>query len=156
MQPIVARVEPEELLAEAIAASRTERDAVGDGRVAVITPIATLDELADRLQCPSAGGHGGLSASDARKVLDAPLSVLTLDVARGLEFDSVVLVEPSRLVAEHAQGLRALYVALTRTTKRLHIVHAEALPESLRAAVATAEAELGSEAARDLREPSAQ
>ena len=134
--PIVTHVQPQQLLGEVVAVSGLEREAVGSGRVAVISPIELLDELAGRLQCPSAGAHLRLRAADARGVLDAPLSVLTLDVARGLEFDSVVLVEPAQLVAEHAQGLRALYVALTRTTKRLHIVHADDLPESLRAATA--------------------
>jgi DNA helicase IV len=40
-------------------------------------------------------------------------------------------VEPARVIAESAQGLRALYVALTRTTRRLALVHAEPLPEAL-------------------------
>ena len=42
------------------------------------------------------------------------------------------MVEPARVVAEERQGLRALYVALTRATKRLAIVHADPLPEALR------------------------
>ncbi len=132
--PVVTRAEPEELLEKTIETSIVERGAVGEGKVAIIAPIDLLDALAGRLDVPTAGGHGGLSAADARKLLDAPLSVLSLDAARGLEFDSVVLVEPARLVEEHSLGLRALYVALTRTTKRLHILHAAALPPSLQAA----------------------
>ena len=42
------------------------------------------------------------------------------------------MVEPAGIVAEEAQGYRALYVALTRSTKRLAIVHSAALPEVLR------------------------
>ena len=53
--------------------------------------------------------------------------------AKGLEFDSGVVVEPNRIVAESRQGLRALYVAVTRATRRLVVVHAEALPDSLAA-----------------------
>ncbi|HVL33774.1 MAG TPA: ATP-binding domain-containing protein, partial [Actinomycetota bacterium] len=49
----------------------------------------------------------------------------------GLEFDTVVVVEPARLVRESMQGLRALYVALTRATQRAFIVHAEPLPDVL-------------------------
>ena len=49
----------------------------------------------------------------------------------GLEVDAVIVVEPSLIVAEQAQGNRALYVALTRATKRLAIVHEDDLPESL-------------------------
>ena len=56
--------------------------------------------------------------------------------AKGLEFDRVVLVDPSRIVAEaeRVEGLRALYVALTRATKTLVVVHAEPLPAELRLA----------------------
>jgi DNA helicase IV len=52
-------------------------------------------------------------------------------LVKGLELDSVVVVEPSRIVAEEPQGLRALYVALTRATQRLAVVHAEPLPDAL-------------------------
>ncbi|HVJ97287.1 MAG TPA: ATP-binding domain-containing protein, partial [Acidimicrobiia bacterium] len=51
--------------------------------------------------------------------------------AKGLEFDHVVVVEPSQLVTADAPGLRLLYVTITRTTKTLTIVHNEALPEGL-------------------------
>ena len=50
---------------------------------------------------------------------------------KGLELDGVVVVEPGRIVSEETQGLRALYVALTRATKVLRVVHAEPLPEAL-------------------------
>jgi len=50
---------------------------------------------------------------------------------KGLEFDGVVVVEPARIVAESPQGLRALYVALTRATQRLTVVHADPLPVGL-------------------------
>ncbi len=52
-------------------------------------------------------------------------------LVKGLELDSVVVVEPSRIVAEEPQGMRSLYVALTRATRRLTVVHAEALPQPL-------------------------
>ncbi|MDQ4091514.1 MAG: ATP-binding domain-containing protein, partial [Actinomycetota bacterium] len=67
-------------------------------------------------------------------VLDVPVALLAVDQAKGLEFDSVVLVEPAAIVAEGVgdnTGRRALYVAMTRTTRRLHLVHAEALPPEL-------------------------
>jgi len=57
--------------------------------------------------------------------------LLTPRQAKGLEFDHVVVVEPA-VIAAHEQGLRELYVALTRPTKTLVIVHAEPLPEPLR------------------------
>jgi DNA helicase IV len=50
---------------------------------------------------------------------------------KGLEFDGVVVVEPSQIADESPQGLRALYVSLPRATKRLTIVHGEPLPAVL-------------------------
>jgi DNA helicase IV len=58
--------------------------------------------------------------------------VLTPREAKGLEFDHVVVVEPAGIAAEGGeQGLRELYVALTRPTKTLVVVHARPLPEEL-------------------------
>ena len=56
--------------------------------------------------------------------------LLTPRQAKGLEFDHVVVVEPA-LIAAHEQGLRELYVALTRPTKTLVVVHARPLPDAL-------------------------
>jgi DNA helicase IV len=42
------------------------------------------------------------------------------------------VVEPADIVAEEPQGMRSLYVALTRATKRLTLVHEQALPDVLR------------------------
>ena len=61
----------------------------------------------------------------------SPLSLLPVDLANGLEFDAVVVVEPSTIADESPQGLRSLYVALTRPTQRLVVVHARPLPPCL-------------------------
>ena len=63
--------------------------------------------------------------------LDAPVTLVPVGLVKGLELDAVVVVEPAGIVAEEAQGMRALYVALTRATKALAIVHVEPLPEAL-------------------------
>ena len=47
---------------------------------------------------------------------------------KGLELDAVVVAEPSAIVAAQQHGMRALYVALTRSTQRLSIVHSDELP----------------------------
>jgi DNA helicase IV len=96
-----------------------EAAAVGNGRVAVLGPEAQLAEL--RALVPAA------SNAD----LDAPVTVLTVAQAKGLEFDAVLLVDPAAIVAESPRGLNDLYVALTRTTHRLTIVHSGALPDVL-------------------------
>ncbi|MFJ4666784.1 UvrD-helicase domain-containing protein [Kitasatospora purpeofusca] len=59
------------------------------------------------------------------------LAVLTPAEAKGLEFDHVVAVEPAAIVADEAVGLRHLYVALTRCTQSLTIVHALPLPPQI-------------------------
>ena len=65
------------------------------------------------------------------EALDAPVAVLDAVDAKGLEFDHVVVVEPAGLVSPDAVGLRLLYMALTRATRRLVVVHARPLPEAL-------------------------
>jgi DNA helicase IV len=100
--------------------------AVGDGKVAVICPpdryAGVAAEVTRRMPDASATGAAGL---------DASVAVLEVTEAKGLEFDAVVLVEPAEWVAAGGSGLRDLYVALTRTTQRLDVVHTGALPEVL-------------------------
>ena len=104
--------------------------AVADGTVALITAPSLVEPVSQGLEAAGVSfGRGD------RQGLDGQVTLLPVGVAKGLEFDSVVVVEPARIVAESAQGLRALYVALTRTTRRLTIVHAEPLPEALMAPV---------------------
>jgi DNA helicase IV len=61
------------------------------------------------------------------------LSLLPASLAKGLEFDAVVVVEPAAIVAESEHGTRLLFVALTRPVQRLVIAHAQALPAALAA-----------------------
>ena len=56
---------------------------------------------------------------------------MPVGLVKGLEVDASVVVEPARIVDEEAQGLRSLYVALTRATKRLTVVHERPLPSAL-------------------------
>ena len=66
---------------------------------------------------------------------DTRIPVLTPREAKGMEFDHVIVVEPAQIVDEAAggQGLRELYVALTRPTTTLVIVHSRDLPAELEA-----------------------
>jgi DNA helicase IV len=61
-----------------------------------------------------------------------PLTVVPVTLAKGLEFDQVIVVEPARIAASEARGLHRLYVALTRAVSRLTVLHAEPLPAPLR------------------------
>ncbi|MFL6160659.1 MAG: HelD family protein [Jatrophihabitantaceae bacterium] len=59
------------------------------------------------------------------------LAVLSPTQAKGLEFDSVLLLEPAEILAASGHGVSDLYVAMTRATQRLHILHARELPAGL-------------------------
>ena len=75
-----------------------------------------------------------LRGSDAPSLFDETrIPLLTPREAKGMEFDHVVVVEPAAIVDEAlgGQGLRELYVALTRPTRTLAVVHARPLPAAL-------------------------
>jgi DNA helicase IV len=61
-----------------------------------------------------------------------PLTVVPVTLAKGLEFDQVIVVEPTRIALGEARGLHRLYVALTRAVSRLTVLHSEPLPAALR------------------------
>ncbi|ASO20712.1 DNA helicase IV [Actinoalloteichus hoggarensis] len=71
----------------------------------------------------------GMTLDLAEFGVDAP--VLTPQASKGLEFDLVVVVEPHRILADPLHGAAELYVALTRATQRLVVVHSEPLPAVL-------------------------
>ena len=56
---------------------------------------------------------------------------MPVTLAKGLEFDHVIVVEPARIAAAEARGLQRLYVALTRAVSRLTVLHSEPLPVPL-------------------------
>ena len=73
----------------------------------------------------------------AHAVLDGdsesqPLTVVPVTLAKGLEFDQVIVVEPARIALGETRGLHRLYVALTRAVSRLTVLHSEPLPPALR------------------------
>ncbi len=116
------------LLAEIV---RDEWRATGDATLVVITPRAGHAAAATAVRAALPAGLVSAN-SDA---LGSPVSVLTVAGAKGLEFDTVVLVEPAAIIEESARGLNDLYVALTRATQRLHVVHHRDLPAGMAPAV---------------------
>lgn len=101
------------------------RDAEGAGRVAVLAPTARLAALRERLDVRDGGDERG--AAD----LETPVVVSDVAAAKGLEFDAVVLVDPAGVLAASPRGLGDLYVALTRATRSLVVVHCGDLPTVL-------------------------
>jgi len=112
--------------------------ALPDSSVAVIAPDSMVDEMSEALT--SAGiDHGRAGVSG----LERQVTVVPVSVAKGLELDSVVVVEPASIVDEGHLGLRSLYVALTRSTRRLAVVHSAPLPEPLAVGFSALSAQVG-------------
>ncbi|MFF8505135.1 ATP-binding domain-containing protein [Streptomyces anulatus] len=59
------------------------------------------------------------------------VSVLAVSQVKGMEYDHVLVVEPATIADRGPAGLRQLYVALTRSTQSLTVLHTAPLPEAL-------------------------
>jgi DNA helicase IV len=137
-QPTISLVSDAEFAESLVTLTRHEIDDVAPGRVAVIVTSTRVDEVVAILR------DGGLEAIDPRdqesKGLSADLVVLSAEGANGLEFDAVVVVEPGQIANRGSdnphgvtpRGLRTLYVALTRPTRRLAVIASHELPDTLR------------------------
>jgi hypothetical protein len=93
------------------------------GSVAVIAADPQVRDLGRALD--GAGVEHDVPGADAR------LTLVPVTLAKGLEYDHVIVVEPARIAAAEARGLQRLYVALTRAVSRLTVLYAEALPAPL-------------------------
>ena len=97
---------------------------LGDGgKLAVIAPATRIAELAQALPAAVPG--------DRAQVLEAAVALLTVNQAKGLEFDRVVLVDPAGILTQSPVGGHDLYVAITRATHRLTVVYDGELPAAL-------------------------
>jgi hypothetical protein len=120
---IVDQADTDDLAAAMVARVRS---LLGTGLIGVIAPEGAIDGLTAALDAE------GLFWAPELQVASAPIVVMSAERAKGLEFDNVVVVNPSGIVQEHGEnGMRALFVALTRCTRRLAIVHDVPLPEVL-------------------------
>jgi hypothetical protein len=92
--------------------------------------VIAADEQVREVSAVLAGAglpHGVLEVAEPA----AGLVVVPVSLAKGMEYDDVIVVEPARIAAAGARGLHRLYVALTRAVARLTVPHAEPLPEPL-------------------------
>ena len=143
--------DPETLLAAVVAEAARVHEV--HGLVGVLAPATRIRDIA------KAFGAAGVSAMDITKhgAIEQGIALVSAEAAKGLEFDAVVVVEPAAIVnsglrlahphyfpalnpvegalGQHseAQGYRILFVALTRATQHVSIVHSEPLPIELRA-----------------------
>ncbi len=114
---------------------RQMTEQVAPGRIAVVVTASRVGEMCDLL---TAAGLVALNASTSGgDALSAPLAVVAAEGSNGLEFDGVVVIEPREIARRGgsgeltSRGLRTLYVAMTRPTKRLTLVHREPLPPTI-------------------------
>lgn len=124
---IVAVSDGSQLADVVVRETRRLVEQVQGGNVAVIVPDASAEFMSEAFT--RAGLDHGRAATSA---LDSGVTVVPVSVVKGLELDGALVVEPADIVDSEPQGMRALYVALTRSTQRLTVVHHRPLPESMR------------------------
>ncbi|MEE1929639.1 AAA family ATPase [Streptomyces sp. TRM 70351] len=103
-----------------------------EGSVGLIAADARVPELAAAL---ASDGLAHLAPGE-ETTADARLTLVPASLAKGLEYDAVVLDEPAAIVdgePDERTGLRRLYVTLTRAVSALTVLHAAPLPAALRA-----------------------
>ena len=96
--------------------------------VAVIASEARVDAIRRAI-----GDRGLVLAEPGEIAPDRPVVVVPPALAKGLEFDAVIVVEPAEIASDEPNGARLLFVALTRAVQHLAVAHAVDLPAYLEA-----------------------
>ncbi len=105
--------------------ARRLSEELAGGSIAIVATDERCEELSDALDRNEIT-HGRAAAGLGKGITVVPVSVV-----KGLELDGVIVVEPAEIVESSDRGLRSLFVALTRSTRRLSVVHGRPLPESM-------------------------
>ena len=117
----------EAALAREVARAAVELSGLsGEGKLAVIVPPARAGALAAAVTAALPGTAVGDDLD-----LTSPAVVLTVPQAKGLEFDAVLIADPAEIIDASPRGLNDLYVALTRATQRVGVVHPGTIPKVL-------------------------
>jgi DNA helicase IV len=96
-----------------------------EGSIGVIAADAAVDRLTAALHA------AGIATATAEDPDGSRVTVLPATVAKGLEYDHVVVTEPAQIVDAEPRGLNRLYVVLTRAVSRLDVLYARPLPAAL-------------------------
>jgi DNA helicase IV len=94
-----------------------------EGSIGVIAADEAIDHLRTALQLD---GIDTIEADGEGRV-----AVIPAALAKGLEYDHVIVIAPAAIVEAEPRGLNRLYVVLTRAVSRLDVLHSRALPEEL-------------------------
>lgn len=128
-EPIIERVAGSSALASTVVDEvRRLATMLEGGSVGVTCPASLVESISSAL---ASAGVEHVVAAGGR--VSAPVVVVPVELVKGLEMDGVVVVEPTAIV-EGPGGYRSLYVALTRATRQLVVVHHDELPDALRPA----------------------
>jgi DNA helicase IV len=128
-EPVAIRLtsdDPQALAETVVQALATDDRELNGGQFAVVLPRGQHPDIAERVRKI-------FSDRESVAALGERVSVLTVDEAKGLEFDAVTVVDPAAIIGESPRGASDLYVALTRPTQRLTVLHHGDLPEGLTA-----------------------
>jgi hypothetical protein len=110
-------------------------DQVTEHAVAMVADLATVAVIAMPARVPelraALEARGVALAEPGEVEPDRPIVVVPAPLAKGLEFDGVIVVEPAEIAASGAHGVRLLFVALTRAVQHLAIAYTSELPPEL-------------------------
>ncbi|GAB7193566.1 AAA family ATPase [Kineococcus sp. NUM-3379] len=130
-EPVAVRLDASDPLAAVVAEVRAQLPRLAGGRLAVLTAREEGPLGAARLRAALSGALPPRTVAAGHDDLDAPVGVLDVRRAKGLEFDAVLLVEPAEVLRRGARGANDLYVALTRATQVLVVLHSGELPPGM-------------------------
>ncbi len=105
---------------------KAELGALANGNLAVICHNALADAISEALTVADVD-HGLVY----ERGLESRVTIVPVELVKGLEVDTAIVVEPADICEKLPKGMRALYVAMTRATQRLVVVHSRPLPEPL-------------------------
>ncbi|UWZ40128.1 AAA family ATPase [Dactylosporangium roseum] len=95
------------------------------GSIGVIAADHQIDQIRAALEL------AGMQPVDLDSPVAGQVTVVPATLAKGLEYDHVIVIEPAAIVAAEPRGLHRLYVVLTRAVSRLSVLHREPLPAAL-------------------------
>ncbi|MEV5414189.1 UvrD-helicase domain-containing protein [Thermopolyspora sp. NPDC052614] len=121
---------PEDLPTTLAEHAARELTALDEGRLAVIVPDARLAELGEAVAAAIPGAAYGPDPD-----LESGAVVLGVRQAKGLEFDAVLIADPAAILDASPRGRNDLYVAMTRATQRLGIIHPGPPPAAIAIAI---------------------
>ena len=114
------------LIATVVQEVRAELGALAKGNLAVICHASLIDAISAALTAEGVD-HGLVY----ERGLESRVTIVPVELVKGLEVDTAVVVEPADICEKLPKGMQALYVAMTRATQRLVVVYARPLPEPL-------------------------